>query len=233
MPYRQYRRGRVGIVSKSGALSYESVGATSAAGLGQSLVIAVGGDSMPGTTIADSLEVLLTDPETDGIIVIGEIGGEQELHAAEMLARHRRSTPNPKPVIAMVAGQTASMGKIMGHAGAVLSPRDATAAEKAAALERAGAVIVPHPGVMGVTMKELLGVKERRGRHALRLRPCWLCRLCDDACVYMFSCPTRRQDSVLKMSTLETWVDADRHGTMDGTARQLNYYRDHFEPRQR
>ncbi|KAL3961113.1 hypothetical protein ACCO45_006230 [Purpureocillium lilacinum] len=160
MPYRQYRRGRVGIVSKSGTLSYESVGATSAAGLGQSLVIAVGGDSMPGTTIADSLEVLLTDPETDGIIIIGEIGGEQELHAAEMLARHRRSTPNPKPVIAMVAGQTAPMGKIMGHAGAVLSPRDATAAEKAAALEKAGAVIVPHPGVMGVTMKELLGVKE-------------------------------------------------------------------------
>ncbi|UNI25031.1 hypothetical protein JDV02_010740 [Purpureocillium takamizusanense] len=159
MPYRQYRRGRVGIVSKSGTLSYEAVGATSAAGLGQSLVVAVGGDSMPGTTIADVLQVLLTDPETEGIIVIGEIGGEQELHAADMIARHRRSTPSPKPVIAMVAGQTAPVGKIMGHAGAVLSPRDATAADKAAALERAGAVIVPHPSVMGVTMKELLGVK--------------------------------------------------------------------------
>lgn len=186
MPFRQYHRGKLGIVSKSGTLSYEAVGATSAVGLGQSLVIAVGGDSMPGkrlplslqpiccpsmlpmyrgtddankgTTISDSLEVLLADAETEGIVVIGEIGGEQELRAAELIKRYRRSTLNPKPIVAMVAGQTAPRGRTMGHAGAVLSHTDATAAEKAAALESAGAIIVSHPGVMGTTMNRLLGI---------------------------------------------------------------------------
>lgn len=110
-----------------------------------------------GTTLVDALAVLFDHDETEGVIVIGEIGGEQELRAAEMIAEYRRSTPNPKPIIAMVAGQTAPRGKIMGHAGAILSPRDATAAEKANALEKAGAVVVPHPGVMGTRMKELLG----------------------------------------------------------------------------
>lgn len=175
MPFRQYARGCVGIVSKSGTLSYEAVGATTAAGLGQSLVVAVGGDPMPGmfapcrfvyihpdvgglgTTIVDSLRVLFEHEETEGVIVIGEIGGEQELRAAEMIREYRRSTPNPKPVVAMVAGQTAPRGKVMGHAGAVLTARDVTAAEKARALEDAGAVLVPHPGVMGSTMKALLG----------------------------------------------------------------------------
>ncbi|QLI74205.1 uncharacterized protein G6M90_00g111290 [Metarhizium brunneum] len=157
MPFRQYARGCVGIVSKSGTLSYEAVGATTAAGLGQSLVVAVGGDPMPGTTIVDSLRVLFEHEETEGVIVIGEIGGEQELRAAEMIREYRRSTPNPKPVVAMVAGQTAPRGKVMGHAGAVLKPGDVTAAEKARALEDAGAVLVPHPGVMGSTMKALLG----------------------------------------------------------------------------
>ncbi|ODA79266.1 hypothetical protein RJ55_04859 [Drechmeria coniospora] len=156
MPFAQYRRGRVGIVSKSGTLSYEAVGATTAAGLGQSLVLAVGGDAMPGTSISDALAVFFAQPETEGIIVIGEIGGEQELRAAELIRRYRASTSHPKPIVAMVAGQTAPRGRTMGHAGAFLSPRDATAKEKAAALERAGAVIVPHPGVMGVVMKELL-----------------------------------------------------------------------------
>ncbi|KND94934.1 putative succinyl-CoA ligase [ADP-forming] subunit alpha, mitochondrial [Tolypocladium ophioglossoides CBS 100239] len=157
MPFRQYRRGRVGIVSKSGTLSYEAVGATSAAGLGHSLVVVVGGDAMPGTTLVDALTVLFDDGETEGVVVIGEIGGEQELRAADMIAAYRRRTPKPKPVVAMVAGQTAPRGRIMGHAGAVLSPRDATAAEKAHALEQAGAVVVPHPGVMGTVMRELLG----------------------------------------------------------------------------
>ncbi|PHH77659.1 hypothetical protein CDD82_3401 [Ophiocordyceps australis] len=156
MPFRQYRSGRVGIVSKSGTLSYEAVGATTAAGLGQSLVIAVGGDSMPGTTIADSLKVLFTHDETKGIIVIGEIGGEAELRAAEVIAEHRRTVPRPKPVVAMVAGITAPRGKTMGHAGAVLGPLDYSAEEKAKALEQSGAVIVPHPGLMGTTMKALL-----------------------------------------------------------------------------
>lgn len=157
MPFRQYQRGCVGIVSKSGTLSYESVGSTSAAGLGQSFVIAVGGDSMPGTTIVDSLKVFFDHEETEGIVVIGEIGGEQELRAAEMIKKYRRSTRHPKPIVAMVAGQTAPRGKTMGHTGAILTARDVTAAEKAKALEDAGAVIVPDPGVMGATMKKLLG----------------------------------------------------------------------------
>ncbi|PNY29071.1 Succinyl-CoA ligase, alpha subunit [Tolypocladium capitatum] len=157
MPFRQYRRGCLGIVSKSGTLSYEAVGATSAAGLGQSLVIVVGGDLMPGTTLVDALKVLLNHAETEGVILIGEIGGEQELRAAEMIKEYRRSTLNPKPIIAMVAGKTAPRGKIMGHAGAFLSPRDVTAAEKADALDKAGVIVVPHPGVMGTRMKELLG----------------------------------------------------------------------------
>lgn len=157
MPFRQYKRGCVGIVSKSGTLSYEAVGSTSAAGLGQSFVIAVGGDSMPGTTLVDSLDVFFEHQETEGIIVIGEIGGEQELRAAEMIKEYRKSTPNPKPIVAMVAGQTAPWGKVMGHAGAILTSRDVPAAEKAMALEDAGAIVVPHPGVMGSTMKELLG----------------------------------------------------------------------------
>jgi succinyl-CoA synthetase alpha subunit len=89
--------------------------------------------------------------------LIGEIGGEQELRAAEMIRQYRRTTANPKPIVAMVAGQTAPRGKIMGHAGAVLTARDVTAAEKARALEDAGAIVVPHPGVMGSVMKELLG----------------------------------------------------------------------------
>ncbi|TWU72323.1 hypothetical protein ED733_000869 [Metarhizium rileyi] len=157
MPFRQYARGCVGIVSKSGTLSYEAVGSTSAAGLGQSLVIAVGGDAMPGTTIVDCLRVFLDHQETEGVIVIGEIGGEQELRAAEMIKAYRETCPNPKPVVAMVAGQTAPRDKVMGHAGAVLTVRDVSAAEKARALEDAGAIVVPHPGLMGSTMKALLG----------------------------------------------------------------------------
>ncbi|PHH91489.1 hypothetical protein CDD83_272 [Cordyceps sp. RAO-2017] len=156
MPFRQYRKGRVGIVSKSGTLSYEAVGATTAAGLGQSLVIAVGGDSMPGTTLVDALEVFYADSETEGIILIGEIGGEAELRAAELIRKHRETSQNPKPVVAMVAGHMAPRNKTMGHAGAILMPGDLSAREKADALERAGAVLVSHPGLMGETMKGLL-----------------------------------------------------------------------------
>ncbi|KAL6803599.1 succinate-CoA ligase [Trichoderma sp. SZMC 28012] len=158
MPYKQYQRGCIGIVSKSGTLSYEAVGATSAVGLGQSIVLGMGGDLLPGTTLADGLRLFFEDEETKGIIVIGEIGGEAELRAAELIREYRQSTPRPKPIVAMVAGKTAPLGRIMGHAGAVLTPRDVPADIKAKALEDAGAVVVPHPGVMGVTMKQLLEV---------------------------------------------------------------------------
>ncbi|KKP02863.1 hypothetical protein THAR02_05039 [Trichoderma harzianum] len=162
MPYKQYQRGCIGIVSKSGTLSYEAVGATTAVGLGQSIVLGMGGDLLPGTTLADGLRLFFEDEETKGIIVIGEIGGEAELRAAELIREYRQSTPRPKPIVAMVAGKTAPLGRIMGHAGAVLTPRDVPADIKAKALEDAGAVVVPHPGVMGVTMKRLLEVDVKK-----------------------------------------------------------------------
>ncbi|RKK86230.1 hypothetical protein BFJ69_g1181 [Fusarium oxysporum] len=158
MPYKQYTRGCVGIVSKSGTLSYEAVGSTSRAGLGQSIVVGMGGDMLPGTTLADGLKLFFNHDETKGIIVIGEIGGEAELEAAELIREHRRTFPKPKPVIAMVAGRTAPEGKAMGHAGAIWRNGDVTAEAKSNALEDAGAIIVPHPGVMGEKMKELLGM---------------------------------------------------------------------------
>ncbi|TXC07355.1 hypothetical protein FocTR4_00003329, partial [Fusarium oxysporum f. sp. cubense] len=158
MPYKQYTRGCVGIVSKSGTLSYEAVGSTSRAGLGQSIVVGMGGDMLPGTTLADGLKLFFNHDETKGIVVIGEIGGEAELEAAELIREHRRTFPKPKPVIAMVAGRTAPEGKAMGHAGAIWRNGDVTAEAKSKALEDAGAIIVPHPGVMGEKMKELLGM---------------------------------------------------------------------------
>ncbi|KAH0427541.1 succinate-CoA ligase [Colletotrichum camelliae] len=156
MPYKQYSKGVVGIVSKSGTLSYEAVGATTKAGLGQSIVVGMGGDMMPGTTLLDGLKLFFDHEETKGIIVIGEIGGEAELRAAEAIKEYRRKSPNPKPIIAMVAGRTAPQGKTMGHAGALLTPRDVSADIKAKALAEAGALVVPHPGVMGDEMKKLL-----------------------------------------------------------------------------
>ncbi|KAM0355195.1 hypothetical protein ACHAPU_001060 [Fusarium lateritium] len=158
MPYKQFRRGCVGIVSKSGTLSYESVGSTTRAGLGQSLVIGVGGDMLPGTTLADGLRLFFDDEETKGIIVIGEIGGEAELEAAALIREYRRTYPNPKPIVALVAGRTAPLGRALGHAGAIRNSSDPSAEDKAKALEDSGAHLVPHPGVMGEKMKELLGM---------------------------------------------------------------------------
>ncbi|KAK1994727.1 succinate-CoA ligase [Colletotrichum falcatum] len=161
MPYKQYTKGIVGIVSKSGTLSYEAVGATTKAGLGQSIVVGMGGDMMPGTTLVDGLKLFFDDDETKGIIVIGEIGGEAELRAAEAIKSYRESTSSPKPIVAMVAGRTAPPGKTMGHAGAIISPRDVSADVKARALRNAGAIVVPHPGVMGTEMKRLLRVQNK------------------------------------------------------------------------
>lgn len=179
MPFRQYARGCVGIVSKSGTLSYEAVGATTKAGLGQSLVMGMGGDLLPGTTLVDGLKTFFDDDETKGIIVIGETGGEAEMKAAEVIADYRKSTPHPKPIVAMVAGKTAPPARTMGHAGAIrykwvvkeedkvlnVDSRgsiryrwDVSVEDKVKALEEAGAVVVPHPGVLGTKMKELLGL---------------------------------------------------------------------------
>ncbi|KAF5239233.1 hypothetical protein FANTH_10035 [Fusarium anthophilum] len=156
MPHRQYMKGSIGILSKSGTLSYEAVGSTTKAGLGQSLVVGMGGDMMPGTTLLDGLKLFFDHPETKGIIVIGEIGGEAELRAAEAIREYRRTVTNPKPIIAMVAGKTAPEGRTMGHAGALLQPGDISADAKAKALQDSGAIVVPHPGIMGEVMSQLL-----------------------------------------------------------------------------
>lgn len=161
MPHLQFRKGKIGIVSKSGTLSYEAVGATTRAGLGQSLVIGMGGDILPGTSLKDGLDVFYKHEDTEGIIVIGEIGGDAELEAAESIRKYVQETPNPKPVVAMVAGRTAPRGKVMGHAGALLSSSDHSVSAKAKALARAGAVVVPHPGLLGSEMFRLLQEKAR------------------------------------------------------------------------
>lgn len=156
MPYKQFTPGVVGIVSKSGTLSYEAVGATTRAGLGQSIVVGMGGDMMPGTTLLDGLELFFRHDKTQGILLIGEIGGEAELRAAEAIKEYRRTVSNPKPIVAMVAGVTAPMERTMGHAGAIQTSHDVPAEAKARALEEAGAVLVPHPGMMGSVMASLL-----------------------------------------------------------------------------
>jgi succinyl-CoA synthetase alpha subunit len=116
-----------------------------------------------GTTLVDALKLFFEHEETEGIIVIGEIGGEAELRAAEVIKEYHKVTPNPKPIVAMVAGQTAPEGKTMGHAGAFSSPKDVSAHAKARALEAAGAVVVPHPGEMGITMTQLLQRQRQQG----------------------------------------------------------------------
>ncbi|CAF9915535.1 hypothetical protein IMSHALPRED_002634 [Imshaugia aleurites] len=159
MPHLQYTPGCVGIVSKSGTLSYEAVGATTREGLGQSLCIGVGGDMLPGTSLREGLEALLRDEGTKGIVLLGEIGGEAEMEAAGFLSMWNeelgRSGGRRKPVVGMITGRTAPRGRVMGHAGAVAGS-SATADDKIRALEAAGVRIAVHPGEIGPLMRELL-----------------------------------------------------------------------------
>ncbi|KAI4221665.1 MAG: hypothetical protein L6R36_006729 [Xanthoria steineri] len=159
MPHLQYHAGCVGIVSKSGTLSYEAVGATTKAGLGQSLCIGVGGDMLPGTSLREGLEALLRDEGTKGIVLLGEIGGEAELEAAAFLQEWKRDVVRMggkrKPVVGMITGKTAPRGKVMGHAGAVAGGFP-TAYDKIRALEAAGVTIAVHPGEIGNLMRALL-----------------------------------------------------------------------------
>lgn len=148
MPGFVFEKGRIGIVSKSGTLTYEAADQVVKAGLGVSTAIGIGGDPIIGTSTKDAVELLMNDPDTDGIVMIGEIGGQYEAEASRWI----QSQGNPKPVVGFIAGQTAPKGKRMGHAGAIIGGKDDTAAAKMAIMRECGISVVDSPADIGKTM---------------------------------------------------------------------------------
>lgn len=153
MPGFIHNPGRIGIVSRSGTLTYEAVDQVTKAGMGQSTCIGIGGDPIVGTTTKDAVELLMNDPDTDGIIMIGEIGGSMEADAAHYIKEH-----GTKPVVGFIAGQTAPKGRTMGHAGAIIGGAEDTAEAKMKIMEECGLHVVQSPATIGETMKKALGL---------------------------------------------------------------------------
>jgi succinyl-CoA synthetase alpha subunit len=151
MPGRIHKPGHIGVISRSGTLTYEAVGQLTALGIGQSTCIGIGGDPVVGTSFVDALRLMNDDPETHGVIVIGEIGGSAEEEAAAFIGAHLK-----KPVVGFIAGRTAPPGRRMGHAGAIISGGKGTATEKIAALRAAGIDVAESPALLGETMAAAL-----------------------------------------------------------------------------